>query len=186
MKRKSPYIITAFIFVFLISLSSVNAFGVALPYWDSPDWTPLKLSPGESKIVVLTLQNTEPEDMTVEATTNSPIAKITGSSIFSVPSGEVNEPAKIKVEIPEDAKVGTRYKIYTTFQQVTSGEGGMLRLSGALTTNFPVEVVGEEESELYVSSPESPNYLLFIVLGVLLIGIMIFFIAKPKKRIKKK
>jgi len=181
MESKKLYLIIASVFAVLMFISSVNAFGVALPYWDSPDWTPLKLAPGESKTVILAIQNTEPEDMTVEATVNSPIAKITGSSIFSVPSGEVNKPAKIKVEVPEDAEIGTKYKVYTTFRQVTSGEGGMLRLSGALTTNFPVEVVGEQESELYVAPSESPNHSLFIILGIILIGMIIFFIAKTRK-----
>lgn len=184
MENKKLFLIVTFLFLF--SISAVSAFGVALPYWDAPDWTPLKLAPGESKTVILVIQNTEPENLTVEATVNSPIAEITGKSIFSVLSGEIDKPAKIRIEVPKDAKVGTRYKVYTTFRQVTTGEGGMLRLSGALTTNFPVEVVGKQESEIYEKSQGIPTGTIILgVLGILIIAIIIYTSKKQKVKTKK-
>jgi len=184
--KKTGILFSALIGVILFS-SSIMAFGIALPYWDSPDWRPLKLAPGESKIVELTLQNTGEEDMVVEASiTGGSIAKLSDSkNEYSVPSGEINEKVRIKVEIPKDAKIGERYKVYSSFHEVSLEEGGMIKMTGAFTVNFPVEVVGEEESDLFKPS-EKKSVLPWIILGVLLIGLIAIAIVKNKKKIKKK
>ena len=132
-------------------LSLITAAGVGRPYWNS---NPLKLAPGESKIVELTLQNTGPEDMTFKTTiTGHDIATLDDKNDeYFVASGEIDKPVNIKVEVPEDAEIGTIYRITSSFQQISSGEGGMIRMAGAFTVNFPVEVVGEEDSDLYAPS----------------------------------
>ncbi len=183
--KKTGILSIAVLLVILMS-SLTMAFGVAIPYWDSPEWYPLKLAPGESKIVELTLQNTGEEDMTVQATLTSDIAKLDDpSNEYSVPSGEVNKIVSIEVKVPKDVEIGTRYKVYSTFKQVSSGEGGMIEMAGALTINFPVEVVGEEESEIFDPSKQKP-ILQWIVLGVLLIGIIVIAIIIKKRKEKKK
>lgn len=147
--KKEGIFAVAVLSVILLS-SSVIALGVAIPYWDSPEWFPLKLAPGESGTVILTLQNTEDNDISLEAIVTSDIATLEDeNNIYFVPSGEVNKPARIRVEIPEDAEIGTTYNVIVSFTQVTpSGEGGMLRVAGAITASFPVEVVGTGESKL--------------------------------------
>lgn len=184
-KRKIGIFAVVILLTILLS-SSVMALGVAIPYWDSPEWYPLKLAPGESKIVTLTLQNTEPEDMTLEASVEGEIASLTDRDAeYFVPSGEVNKPVSIRVEVPEDAKIGTRYKIYSSFRQISSGEGGMVRLAGALTVNFPVEVVGEEESELYGEEPQgisTSTTIMIVALAIIAILIVINAYVRKKKK----
>jgi len=186
MNKKIGIIFSAIIGVSLLS-SFIMAFGVAIPYWDSPEWRPLKLAPGESTIVELTLQNTGEKDMIVEATiTGQGIAEIQDSEErYSVPSGEINEKVQIKVAIPKDAKVGETYKIYTTFKEVSEGEGGMIAMTGAFTVNFPVEVVGKQESSLFNPS-EKKSIFPWIILGTLVLGLIIIAIVKNKKKQKKK
>ena len=183
--KKTGIILAAFTLIILMS-SLTMAFGVAIPYWDSPEWYPLKLAPGESKIVELTLQNTGEKDMVVQADLTSDIAKLSDTKeVYSVPSGEINEIVSIEVKVPKDVEVGTRYKIYSTFKQISSGEGGMVEMTGALTINFPVEVVGEEESELF-NPTKNKSVLPWIVLGALLIGMIAIAIVEKRKKQKKK
>lgn len=186
-KIEKIWILPAIIMLIVLMSSFTMAFGVAIPYWDSPEWYPLKLAPGESTIVQLVLQNTGEEDMTVKATITGNIARLYDENDeYFVPSGEINKLVNIKVEIPKDAEIGERYKVYSSLQEISSEEGGMIKMTGAFTVNFPVEVVGEEESLLYGEESGSAfNTLILIILGlVILIGV--FFIAKKKKtRISK-
>ena len=184
--KKTGILSIAVLLVILMS-SQIMAFGIAIPYWDSPEWYPLKLAPGESKIVELTLQNTGEEDMMVQASIESDIATLDDEKTeYSVPSGEINEIVSIKVEVPKDVEVGTRYKVYSSFHQISTGEGGMIAMTGAFTINFPVEVVGEEESELFDPLSKQKPILPWIVLGALLIGMIAIAIVKNKKKEKKK
>ena len=185
---KKPNILPLAVLLIILMSSLTMAFGVAIPYWDSPEWYPLKLAPGESKIVQLTLQNTGEEDMIVKASiTGSSIAQLDDkNNEYAIPSGEINKLVNIKVEIPKDTKIGERYKIYSSFHQISTGEGGMIKMAGALTVNFPVEVVGKEESELYKVPPKKRLILPWIILGALLIGIIAIAIVKNKKKGKKK
>jgi len=134
--------------IMLISFSS--AFGVSTSYWDE---NPLKIAPGESKIVKLGLQNkVGDEDITFKAKLTNDgegIATIVDENLdYFVPLGESNE-VTIQIEVPEDANKGITHTITISFTQVSSGEGGMVRLAGGVVSKFPVEIVGEEESELY-------------------------------------
>ena len=183
--KKTRILSIAVLLVILMS-SLTMAFGIAIPYWDSPEWYPLKLAPGESKIVELTLQNTGEEDMTIQASIESDIATLDEEIKYSVPSGEINEIVSIEVKIPEDAEIGTRYKVYSSFHQVSTGEGGMVAMTGAFTINFPVEVVGEQESELFDPLSKQKPILPWIILGTLLIGMIVIAIVKNKKKEKKK
>ena len=139
-KNKKEGIFAIVILSIILLSSSVMALGVGIPYWDSPEWFPLKLAPGESDTVTLILQNTEDLDISLEAKVTSDIATLEDeSNIYFVPSGEIDKPARIRVSIPEDAEIGTTYKVVFSFTQVSSGEGGMLRVAGAITSNFPVK-----------------------------------------------
>jgi hypothetical protein len=168
--------------VITLSLTLITAAGVGRPYWDD---NPLKLASGESKIVELTLQNTGPEDMIFKAIiTGHDIATLDDKNDeYFVPSGEVDKPVNIKVEIPEDAEIGTIYKIVSSFNQISSGEGGMIRMAGAFTVNFPVEVVGEEDSDIYAPSEKKPIKLwVWALIIILIAGIVMAIIKKKQKK----
>jgi len=164
-------------------LSLITAAGVGRPYWNS---NPLKLAPGELKIVELTLQNTGPEDMTFKATITGYVAILDDKNDeYFVASGEIDKPVNIKVEVPEDAEIGTIYKVIASFQQISSGEGGMIRMAGAFTVNFPVEVVGEEESEIYGEPQGIPtSTIIMVVLAIVIIAIIIYASKKQKGKEK--
>ncbi len=185
MKDKKIGIFAFTILLVILLASSIMAFAVAIPYWDRPEWYPLKLAPGESKIVQLTLQNTGSENMTFKATITSDIATLDDKSDeYFVPSGEIDKIVNVKVEVPEDAEIGTIYKVIASFQQISLGEGGMIRMAGAFTINFPVEVVGEEESEQY-GQPEGLS-IFWIISIILVLAVMVLALSIRRRRKSKK
>ena len=131
--------------VLTMALSLVSAVGVATSYWDD---NPLKLAPGESTTVSLRLQSDSTNETLLNVTIDSSIAKLMDGSQYTVASGVKNVPVNIRVEIPKDAPVGTKYNVVVSFQEVSSGEGGMLRVAQGITSKLPVLVVGQEESSL--------------------------------------
>lgn len=184
MNFKGTRVLILLVITLTLSLSLITAAGVARPYWND---NPLKLAPEESKIVQLTLQNTGLEDMTFKATITGYVATLDDESDeYFVPSGEIDKQVNIKVEVPEDAEIGTIYKVIASFQQIASGEGGMIRMAGAFTVNFPVEVVGEEESEIYGEEPQGipTSTIIIMVLAIVIIAIIIY--TSKKQKVKEK
>lgn len=171
-------IVVTLLSLFIIPL--ISSAGVANSYWDD---NPLKLAPGESATISLRLQNEEKEQITMMTSINSQIASLAGGNEYDVPPDRVSVPVYIDVEIPKDVEIGTEYIILVSFKQVSSEEGGMLQLSQGITGKVPVKIVGEEESELY-GTYEEVNPLLYLILGVIVLGI-IFFIIKRKTPSKK-
>lgn len=183
--------------ILLITLmtSLIMAFGVAIPYWDSPEWYPLRLASGESKIVVLTLQNTGDEDMTFRATiiSGSAIATLIDEDLdYFVASGDVNVPVNIQMEIPADLEIGSpNQTISVSFKQIGTGGGGMVTLATGIIASFPVEIVGYEESELYTAPAPAPApkkvisgfWILMII--IIMVVILIVFPGMKKKKTKK-
>ena len=98
------------------------------------------------------------------------------------------KPTDIYITIPEDAEIGTTYNVVVSFTQVApSGEGGMLRVAGAITTHFPVEVVGTGESSLLegqptVTEPEKAATSFWIpAILILIIIVLIALIRRSRK-----
>lgn len=165
----------------VMAISFVNAFGVATPYWDD---MPLRLAPGESKTVLLGLQNMiGGEDLSFEAEITDDgggIATLVDFNYLVLLGEEVDVP--IRVEIPEDAEAGRR-EIIISFTEIASGEGGMIRLASGISSKFPVEVVGEEESELY--SPGAKKGLSgFWMIVIAIVAALIIFAVVRKRKIK--
>ena len=195
MKNKKIGIFATGILLVTLMASLIMAFGVAIPYWDSPEWYPLKLASGESKIISLTLQNTGDEDMTFRATITSGFeiaTLIDENTDYFVASGEIDKPVNIKVEIPADLEVGSpNQTISVSFQQISSGEGGgMVSLATGIVASFPVEIVGYEESvkrtEEAAPAPKkviSGFWILTII--IIMVVILIVFSGMKKKKIKK-
>jgi len=173
----------------ILSFPLISAAGVATPYWDE---NPLKLAPGESATVTLSLQNmVGEEDLSIKAEISEEaedIATIIGNNQYNVPLGSEDIPVKIKIEIPKNAEVGDSYLVSVSFRQVSPGEGGMLHVASAFTSKIPIEIVSEEESELYrESSDVSYFFWILIFLLVLVIFALIFFWRRKKaKKVSKK
>ena len=200
MKNKKIGIFATGILLVTLMASLIMAFGVAIPYWDSPEWYPLKLASGESKIISLTLQNTGDEDMTFRATITSGFeiaTLIDENTDYFVASGKIDKPVNIKVEIPADLEVGSpNQTISVSFQQISSGEGGgMVSLATGIVASFPVEIVGYEESvkrteEAAPSAEEkrpiSTTTLIILIISIIIILGLIVFSSMKKKKTKKK
>ena len=166
----------------IMMISLVNAFGVSTSYWDE---NPLKIAPGESKTVVLGLQNmVGNEDMTLKAELTGDgegIATLVDENLdYFVPLGGGNS-VTIQIEVPEDANKGVTHQITVSFTQVASGEGGMVRLAGGIVSKFPVEIVGEKESELYEPGEEKGLSGFWMIVIALVAALIIFSLAKRRK-----
>jgi len=184
MKKSKQVIIgglVAFLIAFLIPFGL--AFGIVNSYWDD---NPLRLSPGESKTVFLGLQNMIGDEnmrFSAEITNDGGgIATLVDTNLnYLVPLGdEVGVP--IRIEIPEDAKRGVTHKITTSFTQISSGGGGMVHLTTGISSNFPVEVVGERESELYIQ-PEAKKGIpgFWFILIAIAITLIVFTLVRRRK-----
>lgn len=167
--------------IFLIGL--ISAAGVATPYWED---NPLKLAPGESTTITLYLQNMAgDEDMTIEAAIEEDpegIATIINGPEYSVPLGSEEVPVEIKIEIPETKDIGSNYTVSVSFQQVSSGEGGMLHVAGAFTSDIPIEIVASEESALYGTSSFDLVYLFWGILAIVGISVLLILSIMIKKK----
>ena len=178
MIKNSYRIIINLCFLITLSISLISASGVAVPYWNE---NPLRLAPGETTIIQLTLQNkVGNDDVTFEATISGEGVTILDGSIYFIPLG-AEIPVNLKIDVPKDADIGENYNIAISFKEIPKEGEGMLRVTGAVTARFPVEVVGEEKSLLYGKKSEfSFNIWIFIILGLMIL-IGVFFIAKKKK-----
>ncbi len=171
--------------VLILLAGLVSAAGVATSYWDE---NPLKLAEGESSIVTLALQNGVGDKdiiLRAEITKNSEIATLIDNNLdYSVPLGSGEVPVEIRVEIPENAEIGETYEVKVSFKQTSSEEGGMVQITGAFTSKFPVEVVGYEES--IKRSEPSKNINFIYVLLIALTLVIIIYLVKVRKGSKKK
>ena len=159
------------------SMSLISSIGIANSYWDE---RPLRLAPGESMTISLRMQSDSGAPITIKAALDNPIATLVEGPEYIVQPG-ASVPANISIEIPEDADVGTKYTVYVSFEEVSSGEGGMLRLAQGITGKVPVEVVGEQESTLYGQTPKGNN-LVWIVLGFIVLVAVLLIVRMNRRR----
>ncbi len=170
----------------VMSLFFVSAFGVSTSYWDG---NPLKLAPGESMIVTLGLQNkVGSENVTLRANLTNDgdgIATFVDENLdyFVLLGGGAGVP--IKIEIPEDEKIPGVHQITLSFTQISSGDGGMVRLVGGFAAKFPVEIVVEGESELYVPKLERDfwNKKTFNWAVLIILTAIVLFLLKRKGKL---
>ncbi len=179
-------LIYVFIALFIIS-PMAYAFGVSAEYDTNRK---LQLLPGQSKEFKVYLQNMAgpKEDIKLRATVNSDenVAEVADSSnLYDVPFGRKDVIATIRVKVPEDAKLGTKYNINITFKQVSDTDNEMLKMTGAIKVNVPVYVENPEQQKP-VAEPKSEQKLNFgsymvIAVIVLVMGIVGYFLYKKKK-----
>jgi hypothetical protein len=178
---RNKILVSLVLIIFFVQI--ITASGVSRPYWDDH---PLKLAPGESKTIQLTLQNTDDEDMTFKTTINSEIAELDDKSDeYLVPSGKTDQKVNVKIEIPKNAEIGTEYKVRFTFKEIASGEGGMISMTSAFSMDVPVEVVSYDESALRSEKTQEKEFgWNYIIIGVIAVLILIGIINNIKKRKK--
>ncbi len=170
----------------VMSLFFVSAFGVSTSYWDG---NPLKLAPGESMIVTLGLQNgVGSENVTLRANLTSDgdgIATFVDENLdYFVPLGG-GAGVPVKIEIPEDENIPSTHQITILFMQVSSGGEGMVSVAGGFTAKFPVEIVVEGESELYVPKPKRDfwNKKTFNWAVLIILTAIVLFVLKRKGKL---
>lgn len=173
--------ITSIFFVMLISM--ISAVGVATGY--SAD-TPLELYPGEERVVLLTLQNTDTEGtVSVEGTIleGSEIASL-DKSMFEVAYKSIETSARLTVKAPEDAAIGQTYAIKYEFNPVppegdVTGTGASV--SQGVTRNFDVLVVEKPVEPETPAEAISPIWYVLGIIVIIIVIALIWFGVKSKK-----
>ena len=172
----------------LLSISFVNAFGIAVSYWEPNNQ--LKLQPGDSVDITFRLQNmaSDDEDITLRAELieGAEIATITDQSKeYFVPAGVEGVKTNIRVTIPESVPLGTTYKIAVSYTQIAEEGSQMVQLATKITQNIPV-IVGEEtivlvEPEYILDEGISTNTKIILsILALLIIAAFIYFLRRRK------
>ena len=174
----------------MLSLSYVNSFGIAVSYWDD---NPLRLEPGDSADVSFRLQNTAGEDedimLKAELVEGGEIAMIIDDSTeYFVPARSENVRTNIRISIPENIPLGTRYKVAVAYTKIVEDEGKMVQIAAKIVQNIPV-VVGEEtvlaeEPQLAQEKEISNVQIILGVIVILVIIVILYFLSKKKKKKK--
>jgi len=163
------------IFLIVILISLVNAFGVSSPYWEG---NPLTMAAGETKTVNLNLQNMVGEEdvnVKVEIKEGLEIASLK-EDIYTVKSKTSDTFVPLKIKIPREAE-NTSYKLVAEVRTVTpGGEGGAVMLGTGMTVAFDVLVSGKVES----------NKFIIIIGACIILAIIIFIIIILRKKFRKK
>jgi len=169
----------------MLILPLISAIGVGSIYTGSE--SPLKLIPGEEKIVLLELQNWDSkEDITLEGQ----ILKGMDIAYLKDSKTEVSYQQKVNTEMvvkaPENAKVGDIYNIEYIFRQVPPEQkGGTLTFSQSLIRNFDVVIVSEAVPEPGVPAPLpkgiSTTTIIILIIGIIVVIAIILLLIKKKK-----
>ena len=170
--KKLPLVL---MFIFLL-FGIVSAFGVSSPYWED---APLTMSAGEKKIINLNLQNMVGEDIAnvkLEIITGEDIVKL-DQEIYTIDT-QSSIDAPIKIFLPRSAVDGDIYEVKIETKTINSADSGqMIEMGVGSITSFNVIVLGKV-----------PNYLLYLVIGIialLLIALAIYLLSKRKLKSKK-
>lgn len=187
-KIMKKYLIIGILFLFVFPL--VSAIGVGSIYTGSE--SPLKLIPGEEKIVFLELQNWDSEE---DIALEGEILKGMDMAYLKDSKTEVAYQQKVNTEMvvkaPENARVGDIYNIEYIFRQVPPEQkGGTLTFSQSLIRNFDVVIVEEAVPEAPAPAPSPKGGFKvgfgWIILLIILIVVVILLIKKRKGSLSKK
>ncbi len=179
----------------LVLCFDVFAFGIVMPYWEG---RPLVMHPGESKDVVLELQNVAEDDITVEVrmTKGSEIASIVDkSSVYEVPKGSTSIPINLKVSIPPNTTLGSSYEISISIKDVSPKGGGMVQLTTSIDKAFTVIVEPETPAPAAVKEEKPAKQERNLLLPVVIVLVLLFAVSliavyiqtkKKSKPVKRK
>jgi hypothetical protein len=172
--------------VLLILISNVHAFGLSMPYWDD---NPLYMSPGEKKVIALSLQSSDGENVGVkfELKNGGDIAKVIGHDIskpIPVIGGEAS--VDMEINIPKNTPYGTKYTVEISVKTGTLQGEGMVQLSNSLTRHFdviiaPPEPVAQPPTSSVVKYSSMGDFT-YLIIGMIVIAIIIGFYLFLKTR----
>lgn len=169
------------VLIWIIAMLSVNlaaALGVSSPYWNE---NPLKMYPGESREVPFVLVNGINEPTTsakILLSNGSNIAKITSKTSYTLQPGDNNQVIKLKIDIPQSAKISDSYDVGFVVRYTPEGGEGTVKLDVEYKVNFPVNIVSREDaSALPEETGEAPSKTsMWIFLAVLAVLVIIAFL----------
>ena len=189
MTEKISIKIWAILFLFVLLIGFVSAFGVSSDYWVG---NPLKISPGETKTISLRLQNIiGAEDIKVRAILKEGqgIARTEGND-YLVEVGTKDTEVPVTVSIPANTPLGNTYQITVSFDSVTPSNEGAIFLGTGMDTTFDVLVAPAAPPEEVKLAPaeevKSKSAVLLWMIGLIILLILIFIIIKILKKRKKK
>lgn len=176
--------------MFLILSISVFAFGVSTPFFDDSS---LILNPGESRNVVLTIQNmagaTQDIQVQAEIINGNEIAEITDEeTIYNVPAGSDNVPTNLEITMPEDANPGDTSTVTVEFKTINQEESGMVTLGLGAKISFDVitsEAIIQTEEEIQETKPKTQS-ITFLIIGIIIIVLILLLIKTFTKKSAKK
>ena len=165
----------------ILLLSYVSAFAVSSTYWSG---NPLKISPGESTEITITLQNMAgSENITVRVSISegSEIAEIINlSDKYSIPLGEMKS-IPIKITIPEDAKIGNSYNVKLSVTTIEAAAPGAFAFGSSIEQNIPVQIISNEKPTT-VEKKETPTpWIVYLLVGIIILIIIILLLRRRRK-----
>jgi len=178
---------------------NANGFGITSDYWEGQ---PLNIAPGESREISLGLQNMvgdEDVDLKAFITNGSEIASLIDNPVYNVPAKSESVKLRLKIIIPGDAAVGSKYTILVQLNQIGVGEREgqeMVQLSTGVGTKIPVvvnaiagsEQLAEEEKPLAEEVQEKgwSTSSIVVTLAIIVLLILVgYAVLKKSKKSKK-
>ncbi len=174
------FLVIGILLIMLCSL--VSALTVSSLYGKS-EANVLQMYPGESKDIILTVESSDEDgdlNLKAEIIEGSVIVSLINGPEYSLLAGE-NIVSNLRVEIPEDATLGTEYTMKVHYSKISEEAvegGGSVILSLSTTKTINVLVI-----EKTTETPEGISTT-WIILGIILIVAVIaviYFISKSKK-----
>ena len=180
--NKKYKLIIATIITALFLINFISAFAVSSPYMGEEKQ--LNMYPGQEKDLEFSLQNEAGDPIQIGASISegNEIAKISDDkTIYTIPAG-IQVKVNVKLSIPDNAPLGSKYPVKLSFSTATSGETGEFAFGSSIEQDFNV-VIGKEE----VKTPGTANQtskIIYMVIGVLVIAailITIFLVRRYKR-----
>ncbi len=170
-------IVLSSVLAMVLSLAMVSAFGVSAPYWST---NPMIAYPGMDSNVKLNLQNIANPTGDVVAV----MEIVKGADIISLQQTEyevkqgstVDVP--LRVRIPDNAEIGSKYTVRVNLKTKTGGEGGMVGLATGMAVGFDVMV---QEKPAVAEEANQTGWYLGIAIAVVLLIIIIVAIRRRNR-----
>ncbi|MFH1327211.1 MAG: hypothetical protein ABIH59_03740 [archaeon] len=179
-------LILAIILIFVSG--NVLAFAVSSEYWEEK---PVRMSPGETREIMLTLQNMPgPSDISAigEILAGGDIAELTKKDrTYFVAFGGKTE-VFIKINIPKETSIGDDYEIQLAFTTISTEQANTMGFGQSIEKKIPIVIVEEEKSTMtgnvISGGIRKTGVTILIILAA--VALVLFFVLKKKNKLKKK